>query len=154
MDHSKYEKVESLRPFFDLIEEAIGDLVDGDHFFDYFAKDGVLEAKYAMSGVFRTEGRDKILASFQRYGDILWLDSMSDLKVHYGRDPNEVILEYTSHGKGVKTGNPYNNCYASFIRLENRKIKYWLDYIDQVEVMRATGTTDRIKERGALQSSQ
>lgn len=151
MDHSKYEGFEALHPFFDLVEEAIGNLVDGDHYFDYLTDDFVLESKYAMSGIFRTEGREKVMAIFRRYGDILWLDSMSDLKIHYGRDPNEVILEYMSHGKGSKTGNPYTNAYASFITLENRKIKHWLDYIDQVEVMRATGTTHRINDHGAIE---
>jgi hypothetical protein len=39
MPSSKYAAYEAVRPYFDLVRAALGDLVDGEHFFDIVSDD-------------------------------------------------------------------------------------------------------------------
>ena len=41
MPSSKYAAYEAVRPYFDLVRAALGDLVDGEHFFDIVSDDVV-----------------------------------------------------------------------------------------------------------------
>ena len=70
MAHSKYAAYEAARPYFDLVRGALGDLVDGEHFFDIVADEIVYEVLYDFPGWPRIiRGRADLMARFGGYGD-------------------------------------------------------------------------------------
>ena len=46
MPNPKYAAYEAAKPYFELVRGALGDLVDGEHFFDIVADDVVYEVLY------------------------------------------------------------------------------------------------------------
>ena len=63
---SKYAAYQPAAPYFDLVRRALGDLVDGEHFFDIVADDVVYEVLYDLSGWPRViKGRTDLMAAFR-----------------------------------------------------------------------------------------
>ena len=66
MTSSKYTAFEPARAYFDLVRGALGDLVDGEHFFDIISDDVVYEVLYNFPGWPRIiEGRADLMARFR-----------------------------------------------------------------------------------------
>jgi uncharacterized protein len=129
----KYAGYEALNPFFDVIQEGLKGLVQGEHFFDTIAKDALFEFLYDFPGWPRTiRGRVGLVEQFSAYGKNIRLHSSSWLVVHPLQDPRVVILEYEVHGKIVATGASYDNRFVSIITIENKKIVRWRDYMDSL----------------------
>ena len=60
MPNPKYAAYEAAAPYFDLVRGALGDLVDGEHFFDIVTDDVVYEVLYDFPGWPRViQGRDR-----------------------------------------------------------------------------------------------
>ena len=55
---SKYAVYRSAAPYFDLVRGALGDLVEGKHFFDIVSDDIIYEVLYEISGWPRDKGAD------------------------------------------------------------------------------------------------
>jgi ketosteroid isomerase-like protein len=72
---------------------------------------------------------------------------MSGLIVHATVEPGLIILEYTSHGKGVKTGKIYENRYISVVTVRERKVVHWRDYWNQLAVIDAVGSLEPLLEQ-------
>ena len=65
MPNPKYAAYAAADPYFDLVRGALGDLVDGEHFFDIVADDVVYEVLYDFPGWPRTiQGRTDLMAQF------------------------------------------------------------------------------------------
>jgi ketosteroid isomerase-like protein len=47
------------------------------------------------------------------------------------------VLEYSSAGRVVATGQPYGNRYISVAVIEDRKVSEWRDYLDPLRVLAA-----------------
>src|SRR6478609_8710789 len=63
MPGSKYAAYEAARPYFELVRRALGDLVEGEHFFDIVADDLVFEVLYDFPGWPRiVRGRTDLMA--------------------------------------------------------------------------------------------
>jgi len=50
MSNKKYAIYKPVRPYFDLVRGALGDLIDGEHFFDCVADDIAYEVRYNFPG--------------------------------------------------------------------------------------------------------
>jgi uncharacterized protein len=130
---AKYAAYGAARPYFELVRGALGDLVDGEHFFDIIADDIVYEVLYDFPGWPRiVQGRADLMAKFRGYGDSIELRSADKLITHKARDGHVVIIEYEVHGTILATGVRYDNRFCSIIRIENRKIAHWRDYMDSL----------------------
>jgi ketosteroid isomerase-like protein len=128
-----YEVFAALDPFFRVVLEGLKGLVDGEHYFDTFAEDGVFESRYRFPGWPVTiQGRANLMASLSGYGKTIQLHSGDALVVHRSEDSRIVILEYEVHGRILSSGAPYDNRFISVITIENRKIIYWRDYMDSL----------------------
>ena len=80
MPNPKYAAYEAADPYFDLVRGALGDLVDGEHFFDIVADDVVYEVLYDFPGWPRIiQGRADLMARFRGYGDNIELQSADKL---------------------------------------------------------------------------
>ena len=138
MAKPKYAGYEASRPYFELVRGALGELVDGEHFFDIVADDAVYEVLYDFPGWPRViEGRAELMAKFKGYGNSIELQSADKLITHKADTGRVVIIEYEVHGTILATGVKYNNRFCSIITIENRKILHWRDYMDSLAAWNA-----------------
>lgn len=123
MQNPKYAAYQGGEPYFNLVRRALGDLVDGEHFFNIVADDIVYEVLYDIAGWPRTiRGRIDLMAQFKGYCDNVELQSADKLMIHKTDDGHNIVIEYEVHGTILRTGVQYNNRFCSIIKLENRKI--------------------------------
>ena len=138
MPNPKYAAYAAADPYFDLVRGALGDLVDGEHFFDIVADDVVYEVLYDFPGWPRTiQGRTDLMAQFRGYSDNIALQSADKLIVHKTDNGQVFVMEYEVHGTILATGAKYNNRFCSIIKIENRKIAHWRDYMDSLAAWNA-----------------
>ena len=104
MTDPKYAAFTALDPFFDIIQQGLAGLVDGDHYFDTIADDAEFEFRYHFPGWPETvRGRDALMALYAGYGNNIVLHGADELVVHRSQDPRVAIIEYDVHGKIVAT---------------------------------------------------
>lgn len=138
MPDPKYAAYAPAAPYFDLVRGALGDRVDGAHFFDTVAADVVYEVLYDVPGWPRViEGRAELMARFKGYCDAIALQSAGRLIAHETDDGRVVVIEYEVHGTILATGVKYSNRFCSLIAIENRKIARWRDYMDSLAAWNA-----------------
>ena len=134
----KYAAYGAAAPYFELVRGALGDLVDGEHFFDIVTDDVVYEVLYDFPGWPRIiQGRADLMAQFRGYVDNIELQSADKLITHKADDGRVVIIEYEVRGTILATGVKYNNRFCSIIKIENRKIAHWRDYMDSLAAWNA-----------------
>ncbi len=138
MTNPKYATYKAARPYFELVRGALGDLVDGEHFFDIVTDDVIYEVLYDFPGWPRiVHGRADLMARFRGYVDNIELESAGKLITHKADNDGVVVIEYEVHGTILATGVKYNNRFCSIIKIENRKIVHWRDYMDSLAAMTA-----------------
>jgi len=138
MPSLKYPSYEASRPYFELVRGALGDLVDGEHFFDIVTDDVVYEVLYDFPGWPRIiQGRADLMTKFKGYGNSIELQSADKLITHKADNGRVVIIEYEVHGTILATGVKYNNRFCSIIKIENRKVAHWRDYMDSLAAWNA-----------------
>jgi uncharacterized protein len=138
MPNPEYAVYEPAAPYFDLVRRALGGLVDGEHFFDIVADDVVYEVLYDFPGWPRViRGRTGLMAAFRGYVDNIALQSAGKLVTHKTDDGRVVVIEYEVHGTILATDVKYNNRFCSIIKIENRKIAHWRDYMDSLAAWNA-----------------
>jgi len=141
MPNPKYAAYEAAAPYFDLIRGALDDLVDGEHFFDIITDDTAYEVLYDFPGWPRIiKGRAGLMVAFRGYVDNIALQSADELIVHKTDNGRVVIIEYEVHGTIISTKVRYNNRFCSIIKIENRKIAHWRDYMDSLAAWNALTT--------------
>ena len=144
MSKSKYAAYEAAGPYFDLVRGALGGLVDGEHFFDIVADGVVYEVLYDVAGWPRIiQGRADLMAQFRGYCENIELQSANNLTTHKTDDGRTVVIEYEVHGTILATGVTYNNRFCSIIKIENRKIAHWRDYMDSLAAWNALTARSR-----------
>jgi ketosteroid isomerase-like protein len=133
----QYTKYKAAEPYFELVRKALGDLVDGEHFFDVIADDIVYEVLYDLGWPQRIEGRAELMNQFGRYGDYIKLQSADHLIAHKADNGRTLVIEYEVHGTVLATDLKYNNRFCSIIKIESRKIVHWRDYMDSLAAWNA-----------------
>lgn len=131
---------DEMQSFSAMLRIGLGQKLDRDahSFVEMVADDVVMEFPYAPSGmVSRLEGKTAIAKHLESLGGMLQFDGMSEPMVHASTDPDLVILEFEGFGKGVETGEAYDQRYISVIRLRNGKIVHYRDYWNPLVVLRA-----------------
>jgi ketosteroid isomerase-like protein len=135
---SKYAVYQNAAPYFDLVRGALGDLVDGNHFFDIITDDIIYEVLYDIPGWPRMiKGRSDLMAAFRGYVDNIALRSANEVILHKTGDGRVVVIEYEVHGIVVATGVKYDNRFCSILKIESRKIAHWRDYMDSLAAWNA-----------------
>ena len=138
MPSSKYAAYDAARPYFDLVRAALGNLVDGEHFFNIVSDDIVYEVRYEVPGWPRIiQGRGELMAQFRGYCDNIELQSADKLIIHETDDGRVVVIEYEVDGTILANGVKYNNRFCSIIEIGNRKIAHWRDYMDSLAAWNA-----------------
>ena len=133
MNYPDYAAFKALDPFFNIVQQGLAGLVEGDHFFDTIAENVVFEFRYIFPGwPLRIDSRQALMTLYAGYGDNIVLHGADALVVHRSEDRRTVIIEYEVHGKILSSGTPYDNRLISVVTIENRKIVYWRDYMDSL----------------------
>lgn len=83
------------------------------------------------------QGRAALMAQFRGHCDNIELQSADKLIAHKTDDGHVIVIEYEAHGTILATGVKYNNRFCSIIRIENRKITHWRDYVDSLAAWNA-----------------
>ena len=144
MPSLKYAAYEPAAPYFNLVRGALGDLVDGWHFFDIVTDDVVYEVLYDFPGWPRIiQGRAALMTRFRGYVDNIALQSADKLITHKTDDGRVVVIEYEVHGTILATGAEYANRFCSIIKTKNRKIAHWRDYMDSLSAWNALTPRDQ-----------
>ena len=130
---SKYAGFEALDPYFAIVQEGLRDFVEGDHYFDLFAEDAIFESRYQFPGwPVMIRGRANLIAALSGYGKSIRIHAADGLVVHPSRDGHTVVIEYDVHGRILRTAGAYENRLISVVRIGNRKIVHWRDYMDSL----------------------
>ncbi len=138
MPNPKYAAYAPANAYFDLVRSALGDLVDGQHFFDTLTDVSIYEVLYNVPGWPRViRGRADLMTAFKGYVDNIALQSADKLIVHKTDDGAVVVLEYEVHGTILASDLKYDNRFCSIIRIEGRKIAHWRDYMDSLAAWNA-----------------
>jgi ketosteroid isomerase-like protein len=137
MSTKKYADYEGAEPYFELVRSALGDLVDGEHFFDIVADNIAFEVRYDLGWPRVIRGRAELMAQFQGYVDSVKLLSADKVIANRADNGRVVVIEYEVHGTILATGAKYDNRFCSIIELENRKITHWRDYMDSLAAWNA-----------------
>jgi uncharacterized protein len=138
MGNPKYAAFEAADPYFNLVRRALGDLVDGEHFFDIVADNIIYKVLYDVAGWPQTiRGRADLMAQFAGYCDHVALQTADSLITHKTEDGHTVVIEYEVHGTILATGVKYDNRFCSIIKIENRRIALWRDYMDSLAAWNA-----------------
>jgi ketosteroid isomerase-like protein len=130
MPAPKYAAFKAADPYFSLVRRALGDLVDGEHFFDIITDHTIYEVLYDLGWPRVIRGRTDLMNAFRGYVGIICLQSADNLIVHSADAGRVIVIEYEVHGTVLATGGKYSNRFCSIIHLENRKISHWRDYMD------------------------
>ena len=143
---SKYAAYKPADPYFNLIRKALGDLVDGEHFFDVVTDDTIYEVLYELGWPRVIRGRIDLMAAFKGYVENIALQSANKLIIHKTDNGQVVVIEYEVHGTILATKVKYNNRFCSIVTIKDRKIAHWRDYMDSLAAWNAL--TGRVqKER-------
>lgn len=138
MPNPKYAAYSAADPYFDLVREALGASVDGEHFFDVVSERVVYEVLYDIPGWPRViRGRVALMSQFKGYGDTIELRSADRLISRSMDDGKGFVLEYEVHGTVRATGISYDNRFCSIVEIENRKLEHWRDYMDSLTAWNA-----------------
>lgn len=130
MTNERYAAYEGAEPYFEMVRRALGDLVDGEHFFDIMADDVAYEVRYDLGWPRVIRGRTELMAQFAGYVRGVRVASTDKLIVNKADGGRTVIIEYEVQGTILATGTKYENRFCSIIELEARKVAHWRDYMD------------------------
>ena len=131
MSSHPYAAYKPAAPYFDLVRRALGDLVDGEHFFDAVDAHTVYEVLYDLGGWPRiVRGRNALMKQFRGYVEAVKLHAADHLVVHHADGGRVVVIEYEVHGTILANGSAYDNRFCSIIHIDKRKISHWRDYMD------------------------
>jgi ketosteroid isomerase-like protein len=146
MSNETYAIYKPVSPYFDLVRGALGALVDGEHFFDCAADKIVYEVLYDFPGWPRIiEGRIGLMESFREYGKHIELHSADHMIKHPIDNDRGMVIEYEVHGTILASGVAYDNRFCSIIKIENRRIAHWRDYMDSLAAWNALTSSARLK---------
>jgi ketosteroid isomerase-like protein len=137
MTSRTYAAFKPAAPYFDLVRNALGDLVEGAHFFDIVDENTIYEVLYDLGWPRLIRGRAALMTQFKGYVESVEIHAADRLLKHLADDGRVVVIEYEVHGTILATGVRYDNRFCSIIRLQDRKIAHWRDYMDSLSAWRA-----------------
>lgn len=132
---------DEIESFSAMLRKALGDRIDGgaSTFIDMMAEHAVMEFPYSLPGLpSRLDGRDAVARHLERLAGLIAFDRIGAPTVHPSTDQDLVIIEFDGFGRGVETGEAYDQRYISVVRTENGRITHYRDYWNPIAVLRAT----------------
>lgn len=122
-----------------MLRLALGERLvpEAQTFLEMVAPDGVVEFPFAPPGFSnRLEGRDALAAHLKRVGGRVKFDRMSAPLIHGTDDAEVLIIEFEGFGRGVTTGEPYEQRYICVVRTRGGHIVHIKEYWNPLAVLR------------------
>jgi ketosteroid isomerase-like protein len=112
---SREDNLAAVRRYFDGVAAA-----NPNQMLESWTDDLVYEERFSDPPR-RIEGKEATRAYFSKAGTVFRM-TLEITAVHECLDPDELILEYASHGEVVATGKPYENTYIGVYRFRDGRI--------------------------------
>ncbi|OYU37743.1 MAG: hypothetical protein CFE33_19560 [Pseudorhodobacter sp. PARRP1] len=74
-----------------------------------------------------------------RLSRVISIDGFSSARVLRATDGGVTVLEFTCTGRGLQTGEPYDQTYISVITTQDGRITHYTDYWNPLVALRAAG---------------
>jgi ketosteroid isomerase-like protein len=114
---------------------------DMDGIADLLAPDGAAQFPFAEAGApTRLAGREQVRRYLDGYPDRMDVTAVPAVTVHSTTDPDTIVVEFTAHGRTVRTDTPYQLDYIAVITVRDGHIAHYRDYWSPVATARAAGT--------------
>jgi len=131
--------IDPVKSFSAMLRKTLGEHLnpDAETFVQMFAENGVMEFPFALPTVAqRVEGREALSARLGFLSRLIEFHSVSEVVKHETSDPEVFILEFAGLGKGLATGEPFEQRYISVIRVHGGQIVHYKDYWNPVAFLR------------------
>lgn len=138
---------ETIQAFTAMLRRALGNRVNpaGDSFKDLVADDIVMEFPFAFpGGTTRLDGAQGIADHLESLAGLITLDRMTAPTVHETTDPEKIIFEVEGFGRGIITGEPYEQRYICVVTTRNGRIVHYVDYWNPFVFLRALQGTAKV----------
>ncbi len=114
---------------------------DMDAVADLWAEHGTVEFPFAAgASPRRLVGREAVRDYLAGYPDLMDVQEVSAGTVHHTERPDTIVVEFTAHGRTVRTGEPYRLDYITVITTEDGLITRCRDYWNPLAAASAAGT--------------
>lgn len=130
---------DTVESFSALLRNALGTRLapDARSFAEMFHPDGVMEFPYAYGDLPKQlVGRDALVGHLSSLAEQITFEHMGNATVIETSDPETVVLEFEGFGRGIRTGEPYEQRYVSIIRTKGGHIVHYKDYWNPMAVLR------------------
>ena len=121
---------------------------------DLWSDEGVFEFPYAPVGYTqRLDGKAAVANYMAGFPDKIKIDHFDVVGLVQNEAGTEGFLEFTCNGKIVQTGRPYNQHYASFIKVnEQGKVLLYRDFWNPLIVIEAFGGAEALIKAMTVES--
>lgn len=109
---------------------------------DLFTPDGVLEFPYGPEGFPKRVAGKAELYEYMKNFPAHFEVRFTKLRFHETTDPTLVIAEFSSEGRALSTGRPYDQTYISVVETREGKITRYVDFWNPLVAMKALATED------------
>ncbi|MEU7615317.1 nuclear transport factor 2 family protein [Micromonospora rifamycinica] len=125
-----------------IFRQAIDALLDKDmpRFIALFAPDAVLEFPFAPPGQPRRVAGQAALHDYLiGYPDLLDVHEIHDVTIHETTDPEVIVVEFTSTGAAVATGQPFELRYIAVLTIRDGQMVHYRDYWNPMDAQELLG---------------
>ena len=127
---SREQNLAAVQRYFEGVAAA-----DADQMLEPWTEDLVYEECFSNPPR-RIEGKEATRTYFSKAGAVFRM-SLELTAVHECLDPDELVLEYSSHGHVVATGEPYANRYIGVYRFRDGRIRHVREFHNPLITQRA-----------------
>ncbi|WP_374215976.1 nuclear transport factor 2 family protein [Frankia sp. AiPs1] len=107
---------------------------------ELWAQHGTAEFPFAAQVSPRTlAGREAVRGYLAGYPEHLDVQAIPTVTVHHTDRPDTIVVEFTAHGRTVRTGEPYRLDYITVITVEDGLITHYRDYWNSLAAASAAG---------------
>ncbi|MET7320627.1 nuclear transport factor 2 family protein [Streptomyces sp. NPDC005549] len=119
-----------------------------------WAEHGTAEFPFAAgASPQRLAGREEVRDYLAGYPELMDVRAIPAVTVHHTERPDTIVVEFTAHGRTVRTGESYQLDYATVITVRDGLITHYRDYWNPLAAASAAGTLpellDSLRSRAA-----
>lgn len=108
---------------------------------DLWAEHGTAEFPFAVGdSPRRLAGREEVRGYLASYPEQMDVRAIPAVTVHHLERPDTIVVEFTAHGRTVRTGEPYRLDYVTMITVQDGLITHYRDYWSPLAAASAAGT--------------
>lgn len=113
---------------------------DMDAVADLWALEGTAEFPFAAGAApLRLAGREAVRGYLAGYPELMDVREIPPVTVHRTEQPDTIVVEFTAHGRTVRTGEPYRLDYITVITVRDGLITHYRDYWSPLAAAAAAG---------------